>query len=163
MTECPHCLALVWVQERSAGSRTKPLFSICCGKGQISIAQVMPYNRIMELLRHKTFFRDIRKYNSAMAFASMRCNLDHTLASARKGAFTFRISGQVMHKIGSVFPTNNQIARIFSNLLLRSGFTGNHAKQRLQKQTQHHASQGTRILDHPYQSLQQRIQNNAGT
>jgi hypothetical protein len=68
----------------------------------------MPYDKIMRLLRHKTFFRDIRKYNSAMAFASMRCNLDHTLANAKKGVFTFRISGQVMHKIGPVFPTNNK-------------------------------------------------------
>jgi hypothetical protein len=43
-----------------------------------------------------------------MAFASMRCNLDYTLANAKKGAFTFRISGQIMHRIGSVFPTNNK-------------------------------------------------------
>jgi hypothetical protein len=44
---------------------------------------IMPYDKIMELLWHKTFFRDMRKYNSAMAFASMRCNLDHTLANAK--------------------------------------------------------------------------------
>lgn len=108
MTECPHCFALVWVQERTAGSRTRPLFSICCGKGQITIPQIMPYNKIMDLLRRKTFYQDIRKYNSAMAFASMRCNLDQTLANAKKGAFVFRISGQVMHSIGPVFPPSNK-------------------------------------------------------
>lgn len=68
----------------------------------------MPYDKIMKLIRDETFFRNIRKYNSAMAFASMRCNLDHTLANAKNGVFTFRISGQIMHKIGPVFPTNNK-------------------------------------------------------
>ncbi|KAK3841325.1 MAG: hypothetical protein J3R72DRAFT_491520 [Linnemannia gamsii] len=66
MTEFPHCLALVWMLEQSAGSRTNPLFSICCSKGQITIPKIMPYDKIMHLLQRKTFYRDIRKYNSAM-------------------------------------------------------------------------------------------------
>lgn len=108
MVACAHCSALVWVQERSSGTRTHPSFSICCGKGSINLPQIMPYDEILDLLRRKDFMHNIRKYNSAMAFASMRCNLDHTLANDKKGAFTFRISGQVMHKIGSVLPTNNK-------------------------------------------------------
>jgi hypothetical protein len=62
----------------------------------------------MELLRHKTFFRNMRKTNSAVAFASIRCNLDHTLADAKKGVYALRIGGQVMRKIGSIVPTNNR-------------------------------------------------------
>jgi hypothetical protein len=86
----------------------KSLIFHCCSSGQITIPQIMPYDKIMELLRHRTCIRDMRKYNSAMAFASMPCNLDHTLDDAKKGFGAFRTSGQVMHKIGSIFQANNK-------------------------------------------------------
>ncbi|KAG0249237.1 hypothetical protein BGZ95_007624, partial [Linnemannia exigua] len=47
-----------------------------------------------------------------MAYASMGCHLDTRYAEFRKGAYVFRISGQVMHRIGSVIPVNDKKAAI---------------------------------------------------
>ena len=32
---CTHCGALNWLDERTGGSKSNPLFSICCGKGKV--------------------------------------------------------------------------------------------------------------------------------
>jgi hypothetical protein len=62
-----------------------------------------------------------------MAFASMPCNLDHTLADAMKVVGAFRISGQVMHKIGS---TKNKASGFSQIYLYEPKHAGNHSKQR---------------------------------
>ena len=69
ITERPHCYALVWIQERSSSSKTNPVFSICYSKGQVILPHIMPYDKIMDLLRRKRLCREIRKYNSEMAYA----------------------------------------------------------------------------------------------
>ncbi|CAG8767442.1 22138_t:CDS:2 [Gigaspora margarita] len=46
----------------------------------------------------------IRIYNSIFSFASVGVKLDHELANARTGVYTYRIQGSFYHCIGSLLP-----------------------------------------------------------
>lgn len=55
-----------------------------------------------------SFRKDIRKYNASMAWTSMGANVDERLANQRDGVYTFKISGQLSHKIGSLLPQRHE-------------------------------------------------------
>lgn len=56
----------------------------------------------------QAFLRDIRKYNQGMAFTSTGVNVDQTLANANHGVYTYRIKGQLTHRIGSLLPQEGE-------------------------------------------------------
>ena len=78
---CNHCLALHWLEERTTvypSTKHLPLFSTCCNKGDVVILLMRQpplllqslYNDDTSLARH--FRTHIRKYNSALAFVSLK-------------------------------------------------------------------------------------------
>ena len=66
-----------------------------------------------ETAEARHFRKNIRKYNSALAMASMEANVDLRFASGPMagGPHQFRISGRVYHRLGPLIPKNNEKAR----------------------------------------------------
>jgi hypothetical protein len=124
--ECPVCGALHFKDERASGTNLRnPEFSLCCNRGKVELPYLRdPPTLLQRLLgsykdlpEHRQFpvtraqetqgvaFRDeIRKYNSAMAFASLGVKIDGNVTGAAGGPYSFRINGQLHHKIGALLP-----------------------------------------------------------
>jgi Helitron helicase-like domain at N-terminus len=124
--ECPVCGALHFKDERASGTNLRnPEFSLCCNRGKVELPYLRdPPTLLQRLLgsykdlpEHRRFpvtraqetqgvaFRDeIRKYNSAMAFASLGVKIDGNVTGAAGGPYSFRINGQLHHKIGALLP-----------------------------------------------------------
>src|ERR1700689_1130957 len=45
----------------------------------------------------------IRNYNNALAFSSLGVTIDHSVAG-QSGIYTFKIQGELVHRIGSLLP-----------------------------------------------------------
>ena len=52
----------------------------------------------------KDFMDNIRKYNSALAFASMICKINEPNG---RGPYCFKIHDQVYHQVSSIHPENS--------------------------------------------------------
>ena len=83
-------------------------FSACCGNGKIDLPLLQdPPQYIMDLLtggnpNAQLFRNHIRTYNSALSFASLIAEgLDHELANAQNGIYTFRVNGDIYHKLNT--------------------------------------------------------------
>ena len=63
---------------------------------------------LQRLMLDQAFLHDIRKYNQGMAFTSTGVNVDQTLANANHGVYTYRIKGQLTHRIGSLLPQQGE-------------------------------------------------------
>ena len=95
---CTHCGALKWPGE---------VPSMCCGNGKVKLPELAPmpdYLRRLYLGEDRLspdFFKNIRSYNSAFQMTSFG---HHRVT---EGGFnpTFKIQGQVYHRIGSLLPT----------------------------------------------------------
>lgn len=80
-TICSNCKAMMWIDEKSKGSRKNPKFSICCSKGSFIIPPLnKPPQRILDLLTQEGtlndhFRQNIRAFNSAFAFTSFNANV----------------------------------------------------------------------------------------
>ena len=106
---CTNCSAYMWKNEVHTGhlNTSNAQFSTCCMQGKISLPPLHdPPQLLKQLLSDDThiakdFRRNIRAFNSSLAFASLGVKED-VLHS--KGPYTFRISGSVYHRIGHVFP-----------------------------------------------------------
>jgi hypothetical protein len=111
---CTHCSALLWLQERSEGGLSNPRFQLCCGLDRYTLAPLFgtpPF--IKQLLQTNTeeskeFKKNIRAYNNALSFVSLGVNLDTSVQNSRMGAYCFRIHGGLYHRIGSLFPEENE-------------------------------------------------------
>ena len=108
---CRFCGALHWLGERTSGAVAAPRFTMCCGtNGRIALPALQPLPRTLQRLfsdddEECVHFRDnIRAYNSILAFTSIGANVDENLANGRHGVFTYRIQGQLCHRIGSLLP-----------------------------------------------------------
>ena len=78
---CSHCQALVWADEKTGGTNSNPLFSICCSKGKVTLPE---YKGAPDLIKRlllqendlgKHFVEKIRAYNSLFAFTSLKANV----------------------------------------------------------------------------------------
>lgn len=109
MVACNSCQSYVWIQE---GTSTSDLsFSICCEKGQVRLPEIKPMPEVLRLLGNNNFLNKIRKYNAALSFTSMGVQVDENLANGQQGVYTFRIQGQVVHRIGSLLPPHGEEAK----------------------------------------------------
>ncbi|KAK3825078.1 MAG: hypothetical protein J3Q66DRAFT_277710, partial [Benniella sp.] len=102
------------------GNRT---FTQCCGNGAITLSPLSFIPEIVEILgqdtKESTRFRSrSRKYNAVLSFTSMGVNVDERLANGRNGVYTFRICGQVVHRIGSFLPVHGH-QPAFSQIYIR--------------------------------------------
>jgi len=104
---CPSCGALHWKQEKVGGSLARPIFSLCCAKGTVTLPNLLPPPEPLATLLAgddalaRRFRRDIRQYNSALQLASSAARADTAIAT---GVHQFRISGNVHHLMGLLHP-----------------------------------------------------------
>jgi len=109
---CVHCDAAHFSCERVGGTLTSPHFASCCDKGRLTdILQPLPDipDDLQQLLsdnspRNCQFRSDIRAYNSVLAFTSVGVALNEDLGDRTGGVFTYRIRGELRHRIGSLAP-----------------------------------------------------------
>ena len=122
--ECIKCKALHWLNERTVAYPStirNPLFGACCSHGDVAIPlmPVLPplallqslYNDDTGVARH--FRMHIRKYNSALAFVSLKYQPDQR---TRGGLQCFQIHGALYHLTGPLQHATNvrpQFAQIF--------------------------------------------------
>jgi len=109
---CKYCYALLFKHETQ---------KICCNRGKVKLAEwTSPHTFIKDLFlnddeRSKTFFKNIRAYNSLFSFVSLGVQLDKRLNS-QQGPYCFSIQGCLYHRIGSLMPDegcNPQYAQIY--------------------------------------------------
>lgn len=102
--ECPHCHALLFMDEIASG--TYP----CCNNGKI---QLPPLDEIPPVLadllsdstsKGKQFRENIRVYNNNLAFASIGTNY---VKFSSHGPSSIVIQGTMYHLIGSLLPSSN--------------------------------------------------------
>jgi hypothetical protein len=123
MVTCSKCGASVLPEEAAGGSKVNPKFTICCANGVVTLPPLGVIPRVVELLGGTTrvcvhFRKNIRKYNSVLSFTSMGVNYDKALANGRQGVYTFRICGQVVHKISPFLPAEGAQPK-FSQIYIR--------------------------------------------
>nr|GEW64333.1 hypothetical protein [Tanacetum cinerariifolium] len=101
----------MWYEEIEEMSKTdvNPPFSLCCQGGKVLLPTFNdtppPLNSLLDYNHPATSkFRDqIRVYNSMFYFTSFGAKIDHSINTGR-APYTFRISGQSYHRIGSLIP-----------------------------------------------------------
>ncbi len=115
---CPHCQALLWLEERTTNSRkNNPKFNCCCVGGKVKIlpGELKQHALLEELLKDNHFMSKIRFYNAAFAFVSFKANSDNKLS--KNNVYTYRIQGMVHHRAGPLLQNdpkyNKQCAQIY--------------------------------------------------
>jgi len=112
--ECLRCRALHWMEEKVAGGVHAPIFSTCCAKGKVKLPSIaQPPMPLLALLtsedsQSREFRRNIRRYNSILAFTSMGAKIDERVVGTR-GVYSFRIQGEMYHRIGSLLPDDGAV------------------------------------------------------
>ena len=116
---CAQCGARHWHGEQSStSSASHLLFQKCCAGGKVilpSIGTNPPFPLLAQLLeqdnpRAKRFREHIRNYNNAFSFVSLGAKLDPSTWGQR-GVYSFRVSGELMHRMGSLLPAAGEPAR----------------------------------------------------
>ena len=111
---CQYCKAIMWYDERlSLSSARNTKFGYCCLQGQVDlpVTNEIP-QEIFDLLtlntsEGKQFRSSIRLYNSILAFKYISAKIDESLMAATNGVYTYRINGDVHHKLSSYMPNTN--------------------------------------------------------
>jgi hypothetical protein len=109
-TICGFCNTKMWIKERSAKStNNNPQFFLCCENGKVLLPNLPTTPQELEVLltnkeRSVVKFRDqICMYNLVLAFNSLDAKVDESVTGGR-GSYSFRIQGELYHKIGSLCP-----------------------------------------------------------
>ncbi|KAK9049762.1 hypothetical protein SSX86_031269, partial [Deinandra increscens subsp. villosa] len=108
---CDVCNAKLWKDEAVLGRTTElgKCYSLCCAYGKVQLPHLKePSPTYKELFssrnnKSKYFLKNIRRYNSMFAFTSMGGKVDKSINKG-KGPFTFRLSGENYHTIGTLLP-----------------------------------------------------------
>lgn len=114
VNECVWCHAKTFRDESS---------HLCCGHGQVELESLPALPRyIGELLEDPHFLSNVRNYNNAFCMTSLGCEEEWN-------PMTFKISGQIYHRIGSLLPANVQNSRF-----LQIYFVGDRKEESLTRQ-----------------------------
>ena len=112
---CSQCGALHWLLERSTSSgstNAHPLFTMCCNHGDIQLPPMAPPpEQLIYLFTAATpqadkFRQNVRQYNTALAFTSLGVEVDRSINEGGRGPPTFRVHGELCHRLGSLTPSN---------------------------------------------------------
>ncbi|OAD70540.1 hypothetical protein PHYBLDRAFT_69629 [Phycomyces blakesleeanus NRRL 1555(-)] len=108
----PFCNAYMSIDEcLKATSEQSSRFGLCYSNGKTIIP--LPIATLQKLLDFVTnhdssdcqatnFYKNIRAFNSAFAFASIKANVDERLASGTDGVSTFHVNGTIYHNVGAL-------------------------------------------------------------
>jgi hypothetical protein len=104
----------MWIKERSATStNNNPQFFLCCENGKVLLPNLPATPQELEVLLTSKesnavkFRNQIRMYNSVLAFTSFGAKVDESVIGG-PGPYSFRIQGELYHKIGSLCPVEGQ-------------------------------------------------------
>ena len=116
---CSECGALMFKEENSdktpSGDNKSTKFSLCCSYGAIKLPPTKePPEKLKSLLTGSTkqdrdFQKNIRAYNSSLAFASM-CLSHHgkEYKFRTNGPYCYRINGQVYYSLSQMQPEHGK-------------------------------------------------------
>ncbi|CAG8814073.1 20798_t:CDS:2, partial [Dentiscutata erythropus] len=108
--ECRHCGALHFQGEQTGKDLDQFIF--CCYKGTVVLLSLLPFLDELKLLflrnypLSKPFHEHIRKYNGALAFASIVSNIEKPSGC---GPYIYKISEQIYHFLGPAQPNANEV------------------------------------------------------
>ncbi|CAG8550379.1 20911_t:CDS:2 [Cetraspora pellucida] len=108
---CHYCGARFWLEEKSSGNKTCPIFTTCCNKVSMVLPSMhLPPDVLIQLLTSLTsesqeFHKNIRAYNSAFAFSFL-------------GIYNFHIHGELYHSIGGLLPSDSSEHPCFAQLYI---------------------------------------------
>ncbi|EGG11656.1 uncharacterized protein MELLADRAFT_59634 [Melampsora larici-populina 98AG31] len=118
--ECQYCGALRWGEERTKikSKHQEETYSNCCQQGSVTLpwgefeGPTVP-DSLLKLYTGsdkdaKEFQQNITHYNNALSFTSLGVKVDQSVAG-QKGINTFRVSGQLAHRIGSALPAAKKV------------------------------------------------------
>jgi hypothetical protein len=117
--QCPNCHALHFAEERlTRSSKRNPQFGNCCSGGIVvlpSIGVNVDFPLLQALLRREhaqslSFIDNLRHVNNVLSFTSLGINADATTWGPQ-GIYNLRITGELLHRIGSILPDEDQPAR----------------------------------------------------
>jgi len=133
---CSKCKALHWIDERSHPStRTTPKFESCCKKGDAILENLPDTPEVLIRLLStdepdsKHFRRNIREYNRALSFTSLKYLPDERIAHLPPGIQCFQIHGELYHLHGPLSPLPNNQPRFAQLFLYDSQFAANIRQQ----------------------------------
>ncbi|KAI9013913.1 hypothetical protein CLU79DRAFT_665192, partial [Phycomyces nitens] len=96
----------------------------CCSNGKVTLPlQIAPLQELLDIVinhdssnqKAENFHKNIRAFNNAFTFVSIKANIDENLANRRDGVFTFRVNGTMYHNVGSL-RSQNQTTAGFSQI-----------------------------------------------
>ncbi|CAK9299005.1 unnamed protein product [Gordionus sp. m RMFG-2023] len=100
---CQFCFSMNFIAERPTDGK----FTQCCHKGKVNLTQI-PYPPYLKNLisnpqdkLHNNFMKNIRSYNSAVAFASMGAKISELTGI---GPYCFKVHGQIYHRTSNLYP-----------------------------------------------------------
>ncbi|KAK1350607.1 ATP-dependent DNA helicase [Heracleum sosnowskyi] len=104
----------MWKEERvnKNSKHGKPIFSLCCRKGQINLPKAPPTPSYLWQLYNDSkkgplFRKCSRMYNSMFSFTSTGGNIDHSVNNGC-GPYVYRLNGQNHHVFGSLIPNDGE-------------------------------------------------------
>lgn len=110
---CIYCGALFWLAEKSVNHSRKhnPVYTRCCKLGKVVLPNPPSSpSTLIALYSDRNFRENIRAYNALFAMTSFGAKVDNTVNDGF-GPYTFKISGQVSHWIGTMCPDPNTAPR----------------------------------------------------
>jgi hypothetical protein len=120
--ECQYCRALHFDAEKlTSSTRNDKKFGMCCLQGQVQLPLLPePPATLRDLLCGRSalsphFHKHIRQYNSALAFTSLGVKIDHSVTGTT-GVYSFRVHGELCHKMGSLLPENETMEKSYAQL-----------------------------------------------
>nr|XP_043631506.1 uncharacterized protein LOC122602955 [Erigeron canadensis] len=113
---CTNCNALMWYEERCKNTKLDGYPKFASQEGKILLPKLLdapePLKTLLDYEQpgSSKFKDDIRTYNSMFCFTSFGAKIDHSINQGRN-LYTFRISGQNYHRIGSLLPVEGEQPR----------------------------------------------------
>ena len=85
---------------------------MCCYSGKVSIPVLQPpppeLSNLLSSEQGKDFRHHIRNYNNALAMTSVGRKLDNSINRLGGGPYSFRLHGELIHRVGSLLPPEGQ-------------------------------------------------------
>ncbi|KAL3627397.1 hypothetical protein CASFOL_028760 [Castilleja foliolosa] len=110
---CEHCSALFWFAERIVHRSLydRPRYTHCCKNGVVRLPlPLSPPSVIRDLFEDSNFMENVRAYNNMFSMTSFGARIDEAVNDGR-GPYVFKVSGQLSHWIGSIWPPDNEHPR----------------------------------------------------
>ncbi|CAN7029443.1 unnamed protein product, partial [Brassica rapa subsp. trilocularis] len=122
---CQYCDAKLWYSERldrKTKTKKKPIFSLCCGQGQVKLPKLRESPLVIKQLlygkdeRSRYYQKNLRALNMLFSFTSLGGKVDRSIPNG-VGPKTFTMQGENYHLMGSMKPDVGDSAK-FSQLYI---------------------------------------------